>query len=91
MVGGKVIYICRVRKRFHDGIHWVLSVWCVEGTDETAVYVDDSCPVQPGDSVWWQGRKAFWTPADKSKEDVAFVRYGYSHDPFIDLAEGDVT
>ena len=50
-------------------------------TEECAIYVQmnkDSSQIQIGDFVWWQGRWALWTPADRSREDVKIPRIGYS-------------
>jgi hypothetical protein len=36
-------------------------------------------PLKKGDQIWWQGRKAFWTPEPRNgHEDVAIARVGYS-------------
>ena len=80
-VGGSVIHVCRVRKKLDGVVRHVKSVWtCDSHGTECAVYVDDACPVEAGDKLWWQGRNAYWTK-DGGKEDVPFVRYGYSFDP----------
>lgn len=44
-----------------------------------AVYCDPR-PEQPqvGDSLWWQGGKCYWTPADRSRVDVALRKIGFS-------------
>ena len=40
--------------------------------------------ISPGDKLWWQGRKAFWTPYDRHGEhigdqsDIELERIGYS-------------
>ncbi len=82
MIGGHVIHVCNVRKNFGNGPQAAKSVWCVDRHgDEACVYVSAACPVVPGDSIWWQGREAMWTPADRSQIDVHFARYGYSFDP----------
>lgn len=36
--------------------------------------------IRVGDTVWWQGRNAYWTPADRKREDVSLNRIGYSFD-----------
>ena len=35
--------------------------------------------IKRGDSIWWQHRKAYWTPADRSRQDVPIERIGYSY------------
>lgn len=45
--------------------------------------------VRPGDSLWWQGGLAFWTPADRSRRDVALRKIGYSFDPLQMKTSGD--
>ena len=53
--------------------------------DQCAIYVvrnDNSLQIKQGDSLWWQGRSAYWTPKpDDGREDVAIKRIGYSHEP----------
>lgn len=41
--------------------------------------VPTDLPLDIGDQIWWQDRKAFWTPKDGSREDVAIERIGYSY------------
>ncbi len=59
----------------------------------TAIQVEKNLLIKrhmsPGDTVWWQGRKAFWTPRDRRlpdgdgvwhlAEDVELARVGYSY------------
>lgn len=62
----------------------VYRVWCVDRhNDECAIYIKRPSPrdVKPGDKVWWQGRKAFWTPQDLSETEVPLERVGFSFDP----------
>jgi hypothetical protein len=82
MVGGKIIEICR-----EDG---KIRLWCVgtgcEQYDELAVYVRAIPPeAAAGDSLWWQGKNAYWTPKDHNNDprkiDVALERISYSFDP----------
>ena len=35
-------------------------------------------PLTLGDSVWWQSRHAYWTPIDRSRQDVPLERISYS-------------
>lgn len=49
-----------------------------------AIYVernDDSERVSLGDSVWWQGRSAYWSTASRTVLDRAIKRIGYSGVP----------
>ena len=51
-----------------------------------AVTAESQC-ISEGDKVWWQGRKAYWTPVDShlkcfdGVEDVEIPRIGYSYKP----------
>ena len=50
-----------------------------DGNDKALIKVaksEASEKVQPGDSIWWQGRKAYWTGG--SGNEVALDRVGYS-------------
>lgn len=51
--------------------------------DETCICVPDTpqtrC-IEPGDSIWWQGRKCYWTHSGGGSEDVEIERIGYSHE-----------
>jgi hypothetical protein len=80
MVGGTVIDIVKVSDR-----KWWVN--CAEHfdrrtPDQCAIYLNPSGEaVDVGDSVWWQGQKAYWTPADRSRVDVALPRIGFSGVP----------
>jgi hypothetical protein len=76
MVGGKVIETIVLRDR----------VWinCRERKKELAIYVRRdavSRSVSPGDTVWWQGRMAMWTPKGKPFADKRMERIGFSGVP----------
>lgn len=67
MVGGKVIEVCSVKDRPD-----VLFVDCADKprgrskADTCAIYVErtpSAEKIEIGDSLWWQGRTAYWTPA----------------------------
>lgn len=92
MVGGVVIEVAEVPER-----PTILFVDCAErqsvgGKLQTcAIYVEknaNSLQIQIGDSLWWQGRLAMWTPykivqaAAELKQgvdfDVQIPRVGYS-------------
>lgn len=78
-VGGRVAEVVRV----NDAKVWV-------NTDDSrnpefpnycAVYVNpDGHDIQMGDSLWWQGDTAYWTPQDRpfGVFDVPLKRIGFS-------------
>lgn len=79
MVGGMVIAIQE------DGDR--LYVNCRETNagrrrpDECAIYVErnaDSEQIRPGDNLWWQGKRAMWTPYDRRVVDKEIPRRSYS-------------
>lgn len=44
-----------------------------------AVYCDPQGePIDVGDSLWWQSGKCYWTPRDRSRQDVPLPKIGYS-------------
>lgn len=58
-VGGKVIEVLDCGDKL-----WVNTRERVSG-DECAIYVErtaESRSISNGDSLWWQGTRAFWTP-----------------------------
>lgn len=73
-VGGKVIDIVRDTE----------TVWINtdDGYEKCAIYVNrdsNSERVTIGDIVWWQGRIAYWTTADRISEvETELTRHGYS-------------
>jgi hypothetical protein len=76
MVGGKVIEVIQM-----DGRVWIDVRDTVHPTDTCAIYVErtpDAERVMIGDSLWWQGREAYWTPQTREYEDKAIPRIGYS-------------
>ena len=58
----------------------------IDGLVECAINVErdsNSETVVPGDFVWWQGNRAFWTTKDKiSQVDTVLVRRGFSGVPW---------
>lgn len=50
--------------------------------ERCAIYVEKnekSQRIQIGDSLWWQGRTAYWTPQCRTQgEDIPIRRIGYS-------------
>lgn len=82
MVGGTVIENIvdkcqetgRVRRR----------LWCMDrrNSDECAVFADEeeAADVQPGDRIWWQSGKIYWT-RDGAFTEREIRKIGYSFDP----------
>ena len=68
---------------------WINCI-CMHSGDECAIYVEKtpkSRTASKGDKLWWQGRKAYWTPTNKHSlrtEDITgpveieLERIGYS-------------
>lgn len=87
MVGGIVIEVIQSVDSRPDVI-WVNAKETVRGyNDEGAIYVeknDTSLQIKSGDSIWWQGRFAMWTPKDVTDGkcgvdyDIQIPRVGYS-------------
>lgn len=82
MVGGKVVGIARragstlVHVRETRG----------GGRSECSIRVEEKrrsnghpVSIGLGDTIWWQGRDAMWTPKNGREEDVHIPRIGYSH------------
>lgn len=73
-VGGKVIDIAR-----HPDRVWINTN---DGYEDCAIFVERdglSEQVTKGDIVWWQGREAYWTKADrKTQVETVLRRIGYS-------------
>jgi hypothetical protein len=82
MVGGKVVEIVGCEDK----------IWldCVDVHDHGSIYVEKDAKARAiieGDTVWWQGNKAYWTPAvmeDSDKKrcgidyDIPLVKIGFS-------------
>lgn len=92
MVGGRVVGIARARGeptqftvrevRTHLPGHPLGSQRCCIRARER----ED--PVRIGDSIWWQGRRAYWTPQPfDGRADVVLERVGYSYTPGGDHGE----
>lgn len=92
MVGGIVIGVATANGES------LVNVKERESTSTLAIRVipkraDNGTPVviQPGDSIWWQGRQAMWTPKERIGKytdkpetqgktwDIVLDRVGYSH------------
>jgi hypothetical protein len=93
MVGGIVIEVCDIPDR-----PGVLYVDCAERPyskiQTCAIHVEKNATsdqITVGDSVWWQGRIAYWTPQavratpagkrDGKDYDIPIPRVGYSGVP----------
>ena len=75
MVGGIIESVYK----FKDRTTLVVVGTLGEEKDRNALdVVATDLPLVAGDGIWWQERFAFWTPADKSREDVFIERIGYS-------------
>lgn len=79
MVGGMVITV------IEDGARGRIYVNCrgtgSEKRETCAIYVErnaDSEQIRPGDNIWWQGKWAMWTPADRRVVDKEIPRRSYS-------------
>jgi hypothetical protein len=90
MVGGKVIGIVRkrgepttvnVEDTHHPGDTCGIEVWERRADNGTPVVIEI------GDSIWWQGREAMWTPHVRTNRppdkcgktwDIHLPRVGYS-------------
>ena len=80
MVGGKVINIVKLKDST-----WVQCVDRTYSEQTCAIRVADAKEMKVGDSLWWQGRQAFWTPKpDDGREDIKLERIGYSHSTIPD-------
>ena len=80
MVGGKVINIVKL-----SGGVWVQCQDTTYTQDTCAIRVKDSREMKVGDSLWWQGNRAYWTPKpDDGREDIDLERVGYSHSSIPD-------
>lgn len=73
MVGGKVIRVDEAKSK--------VRIECQDGNDKATIFVEkneDSQAIEPGDTVWWQGKLAYWTPTTGVDQDVAIPRLGFS-------------
>jgi len=86
MIGGTVIKT----NGDYDNIEIVVKGTGCEENDILAIKVEVSSKsrsISEGDAVWWQGRKAYWTPKNhkgewiKEASDIEIPRIGYSYTP----------
>ena len=75
-VGGKVI---EVKPEGDKTRVWVMDA---SSNDEAAIYIKNESEMPScGDSVWWQGRFAYWTPKDERFVEREMQRIGFSFTP----------
>lgn len=74
MVGGKIIAIGLGRACMHL---WVMD----RHLDELQIDVVPHQRVSIGDDIWWHGRRAYLSKADREFVDLPLDRIGYSHAP----------
>lgn len=76
-VGGKVVETIVLGDRV-----WIATREPEYPLDEpTAIYVErtaEARTISEGDSVWWHGVNAYWTPRNRAFEDRPLRRIGYS-------------
>lgn len=82
-VGGKVVETIvlpdKVWVNTHDGASGCKRMDCKGHT--CAIYVErtvESRSISEGDTVWWQGQWAFWTPANAVFHERKLKRIGFS-------------
>jgi hypothetical protein len=76
MIGGKITEVYR----FPDCISIVVKDRPYNVEEFLVIdLVINNHPLRRGDSLWWQSGNAYWTPKDKSQEDVAIPRIGYTY------------
>lgn len=91
MVGGRVINVvqlpdstwvqCEERGYYYDDAGRRTN----SHVDQCAIRIEKHREVKVGDSLWWQGNYAMWTPKpDDGREDVHLKRIGYSHSKIPD-------
>jgi hypothetical protein len=81
MVGGKVVEVCDVPE-MPERLFVDVADMPYGKVERCAIYVEkseQSQRIQIGDSIWWQGRNAYWTPQCGTQgEDIPIPRIGYS-------------
>jgi hypothetical protein len=81
MIGGSVVGVSR-----KDGVALLnvenkspysgsCAVRCIEKRLDTG----DRIAIMPGDQVWWQGGKVYWSAGGVADRDVPLQKVGYSH------------
>lgn len=87
-VGGRVM---EVRDRWPESL--TIVTWDERSPWDDCIGVsvkrnENSERIEPGDEVWWQGPKVYWTPADGSRQDVPIPKWSVSFVVHEDGAEG---
>ena len=76
MVGGMIIAVVKGAKKITATVgeqpYSKLNTLCVD-------LAPTEHDLDLGDTLWWQGKYAYWTPADHSREDVRIPRLSYSY------------
>ena len=72
-VGGKIKEVIKI----NDKKIWVNTI---NKRDECAIFLDSNhLDMLPGDSLWWQSGKAYWTSNNyKTEDDIPFKKIGFS-------------
>ena len=73
MIGGTVVDMWRLEQDCISVVVKDTGLLCVRLDKE-----DNSLAISRGDSLWWQGDVALWTPKDRSLVDVRIARRGCS-------------
>jgi len=65
---------------YKDADNGLLRVTTKDTTygDRVQVRLDTDEDIKFGDTIWWQGQMAYWTPADKSFSDKPIKKYANS-------------
>lgn len=78
MIGGTVITTIENGTRIYINVRENVK----RGRAQTcAIYVErnrDSEQIRPGDTIWWQGKRAMWTPIDRRVVEKEIPRASYS-------------
>jgi len=76
MIGGIVRSVNQVNKHLKTA----LLVQDDRSSDFCVVNVQTDIKINVGDTVWWQGRFVYWTPKDRSGQDVPLNRLGSTYE-----------
>lgn len=75
MIGGKIDNVSVEGKVALISVRGIGS----ESNDTRDIVIEHAGEnLQYGDSIWWQSGHAYWTPHDRSREDVPLVILGYA-------------
>lgn len=90
MIGGTVIEVCNVPGT--PGVLYVEVFDKKRPKKRAAIYVlacHNATRVQMGDSLWWQGDMAFWTPQNVRRS-LKTAKRGIHFDIQLDIPPGGV-